>query len=57
MDIRPKIRELIDAIFRNVPSGVGSSGKLCLSRQQLSKVMQQGANWAVKQGYGTERDI
>lgn len=56
-DIKPRIKDLIDAIFRNVPSGVGSSGKLCLSRQQLSQVMQQGANWAVKQGYGTERDI
>ena len=29
-EIRPKIRELVDALYRNVPSGLGSQGKIRL---------------------------
>src|SRR5512136_3261819 len=30
-DVRPKIRELVQALFQNIPSGVGSKGELRLS--------------------------
>ena len=56
-DVQPKVKDLIDAIFVNVPSGVGSEGKVRLSREELSKVMREGANWAVEKGYGWKEDI
>ncbi|MCS7102855.1 MAG: intein-containing RctB family protein [Candidatus Korarchaeum sp.] len=56
-DVRPKLKQLVDAIFENVPSGLGSSGKVRLSPGQLDEVIMMGAKWAVEQGYGWERDL
>ncbi|MEW6070715.1 MAG: RtcB family protein, partial [Candidatus Thermoplasmatota archaeon] len=56
-EVEPKIRELIDRIFVEVPSGVGSRGKLRLSIQELSVVLEQGAKWAVEKGYGWQEDL
>jgi tRNA-splicing ligase RtcB len=56
-EVRPKLKELLDAIFRNVPSGVGETGKIKLSISQLDEVLIDGAKWAVEQGYGVEKDL
>jgi tRNA-splicing ligase RtcB len=55
--IKPKIKDLLDSIFNNVPSGVGEKGKLRLSFSELDEVLSNGASWAVEKGYGTERDV
>jgi hypothetical protein len=51
------VKRLIDAIFENVPSGVGEKGKLRLAGRQIDDVLDGGAEWAVKQGYGREDDL
>ncbi|MHC1574298.1 MAG: RtcB family protein [Candidatus Methanogasteraceae archaeon] len=56
-DIRPKIRKLVDALFRNVPSGVGAKSKLKVSDSELRSVFEDGAGWAVEQGYGVSADL
>ena len=56
-DIRPKLPQLLDAIFKNVPSGLGSKGKIRLSATQLKEVLERGAKWAIENGYGTEKDL
>jgi tRNA-splicing ligase RtcB len=56
-NVQPRVKDLIDAIFVNVPSGVGSEGKVRLSHGDLSRVMREGANWAVEKGYGWKEDI
>ncbi len=56
-EVQPKIKELIDTIFAEVPSGVGSRGKLRLSTGELEDVLLQGAKWAVEKGYGWKEDI
>ncbi|MEM7826560.1 MAG: RtcB family protein, partial [Candidatus Aenigmatarchaeota archaeon] len=55
--IRPKLKELLDSIFHNVPSGVGEVGKIKLSISELDEVLVKGARWAVEKGYGTEKDL
>ncbi len=55
--IRPKLRELLESIFRNVPSGVGEVGKVKLSFSELDEVLVNGAKWAAENGYGTEKDL
>ena len=55
-DVRPKIRELVDAIFRNVPSGVGEGGLVKVSRQELGRVATEGVAWAVEKGYAWPED-
>jgi len=57
-DVTPKLPDLIESIFRNVPAGVGRGGKVRLSNSQLkNEVLGSGAKWAVKNGYGKERDL
>ena len=52
-----KIRDLIDEIFKNVPSGLGSKAKIRLSLKELEDVLKLGANWGVEHGYGWDDDI
>lgn len=52
-----KMRDLVESLFRVVPTGVGSESTLKLSVPELESMMQNGARWAVKNGYGVERDL
>ncbi len=56
-EIKDRIKELVDEIFRNVPSGVGSEGKIRLSNTEMGKVFEEGAEWAVEKGYGWPEDL
>ncbi len=56
-EVRPRIGALVDALYRNIPSGVGSQGKLRLDQRQMESVLRKGAKWAVEQGYGEARDL
>jgi len=49
-EVRPKLRQLVDTLFSNVPSGLGSRGKVRLSPQQLDEVIHMGAKWDVEHG-------
>ncbi|ALU11394.1 tRNA-splicing ligase RtcB [Ignicoccus islandicus DSM 13165] len=55
-DVRPKIKELVYELFRNVPSGLGSTGKVRLSISELDRVLEEGVYWAVERGYGWSED-
>ncbi|MCD6412635.1 MAG: RtcB family protein [Elusimicrobia bacterium] len=55
--IREKLRDLLKVIFRNIPSGVGSRGKLRLTQKEVGDVLEKGSVWAVERGFGTEDDI
>ncbi len=51
------IRKLVETLFRNIPSGIGSKRKdLRLSKAELKKVLVKGVGWAVRQGFGLEED-
>lgn len=57
-EVKPKIREICDVLFENVPSGVGSkSQKLRVSDSELGEVSTRGIEWAVEKGYGRKQDI
>ncbi len=56
-DVRPMIPALVDSLFKNVPSGLGSKGSDRLSDKELEAVMSTGSRWAVENGFGWERDI
>jgi len=55
-DVKPKLRELAEELFRNVPSGLGKSGHIRLSVSELNKVLDEGVMWAVQRGYGWADD-
>lgn len=57
-ELRPQLKQLADLLYRNVPAGVGSMrSDLKLSPQQERQVLEQGARWAVRQGFGSEEDL
>ncbi|WP_087037325.1 intein-containing RctB family protein [Thermococcus litoralis] len=56
-EVRPKIKQLVDTLFKNVPSGLGSKGRIRLHWTQLDDVLADGAKWAVENGYGWKEDL
>ena len=56
-DIRPKLGQLADAIFNNVPCGLGSRRKdFKVSQHDLETLMAQGVPWAIEKGLGWPGD-
>ena len=56
-EIAPQIKDLASALYRNCPSGVGSEGTVRLNPKQLDDVLEQGSEWAVKNGYARRADL
>ncbi|MBI4145582.1 RtcB family protein [Candidatus Woesearchaeota archaeon] len=56
-DVQPKIKQLVDTLFKMVPAGVGGRGFVRMNPSQMKDAMQGGAKWCVEQGYGWESDI
>jgi tRNA-splicing ligase RtcB len=55
-DVRPRLRELVNQVFRDVPCGAGTTGFIKISQKQLDDVLVRGARWMVDNGYGEPCD-
>jgi tRNA-splicing ligase RtcB (3'-phosphate/5'-hydroxy nucleic acid ligase) len=49
--------DLAESLFRNIPAGVGSTGKIVLDEAEMDAMLAGGARWAVAQGYGRPADL
>jgi len=56
-EVLEKQKELVSALFDKIPCGVGSKGKLRLTKEELNEVLLNGVNWAYDKGYATKKDI
>ena len=56
-EVKPRLPELINELFRAVPAGVGSKGVIKASVSQLKDIMRRGAEWCVENGYGWPQDL
>ena len=56
-DVAAKSKELLAAIFEEVPAGVGKGGVTKLNRAVLRDILARGAEWAVENGYGRKEDL
>ena len=56
-DIGERLSNLTTALYQQIPSGVGSKGAVKLSGKDQKKVLEDGAKWAVKAGFGTPQDL
>jgi len=56
-EVRPRLTELVEALFRAVPTGVGAHGFVRVSASTFREVMVHGAGWCVAQGYGWPDDL
>jgi tRNA-splicing ligase RtcB len=55
-EVQDKMRELTAELFKNIPCGVGSKGKLRIEPGKLDAVLTGGCRWCVENGYGVEKD-
>ncbi|MGA3020492.1 MAG: RtcB family protein [Candidatus Micrarchaeales archaeon] len=55
-EIRPKLSKLLDALFKNVPSGVGSRLKSGFTQNDLMKISEEGVEYAIGKGFGWKDD-
>lgn len=55
-EVRPRLRELVNLIFELAPAGVGETGRLHLPISELNKVLDEGVDWAIRNGYGWADD-
>ncbi len=55
-EIKDRMEDLVSALFRDIPTGVGSEGEISLPKKELKKVVKYGVEWAIKKGYMDEGD-
>jgi tRNA-splicing ligase RtcB (3'-phosphate/5'-hydroxy nucleic acid ligase) len=56
-EVKPKIKELVDLLFRLVPTGVGVKGTVRVTQSQFEDVMKLGVKWCAENGYGWDDDV
>ncbi len=56
-EVKRKLPELADSLYKRVPSGVGSKGPITLDNDELNQVLSHGSAWAVMEGYGWDEDL
>jgi tRNA-splicing ligase RtcB (3'-phosphate/5'-hydroxy nucleic acid ligase) len=56
-EVKPHLKTLVDKLYERVPAGVGSTGFVRISKNEFREVVEHGARWCVKNGYGWEEDL
>ena len=56
-EVQPKLKELVDTLFKLVPAGVGAKGFVQVNKSQFKDVMEQGSKWCVENNYGWKEDL
>ncbi len=56
-EVKPRIHKLVNELFVNIPSGLGSEGKIRVTERELDQVLIKGSRWALERGYGEHDDI
>jgi tRNA-splicing ligase RtcB (3'-phosphate/5'-hydroxy nucleic acid ligase) len=51
-----KINELVNELFTVIPSGLGSHGKVKLTKSELDEISVEGVKWSISKGYGSSHD-
>lgn len=56
-EVAPKLSQLLDQCFRDIPAGAGKATAVQLSKTDMEQVLAEGAAWLVEQGNGTPDDL
>src|SRR5437868_1721327 len=56
-EIKPHVRHLVEALFRNVPTGAGRSGKYKFDAKELRRLMGEGVSYVIGRGLGQPSDL
>jgi tRNA-splicing ligase RtcB len=56
-EVLPRIKDLVEVLYNEIPSGVGSKGKIRLGPDEERRLLAKGARWAVENGFGEAADM
>lgn len=56
-EIKPYLRDIVEQLYRDIPTGVGKKSSLKLKQKEIKQVLTKGAAWAVSQGLGQDGDL
>ena len=56
-EVKQHLHTLIDQLFQRIPAGVGCRGTLQISRDDFKNLIEEGASWCLKAGYGLPGDL
>ena len=56
-DVKPRLRDLVHQLFRDVPSGVGQTNRWSVSDSDLNQILEKGPRWAIEHDMGSEADL
>ncbi len=56
-EVQPRLKELVNLLFMEVPTGVGSHGKVRLTKENQARPLVEGSRWAVAEGMGEPEDL
>src|SRR4249919_742906 len=51
-EVKPHIRQLVDTLFRNVPTGAGRSGKYRFDAKEMRRLLGEGSSYVLGRGLG-----
>ncbi len=55
-EVKPRLQDAVDQIFRDVPCGTGGEGHAKLRSADLDRILVEGAQWMVENGFGEGAD-
>lgn len=56
-EVKPKLKDLVYALYNDVPAGVGSKGDIRITGADEKKLLVDGSKWVVEHGYGRQEDL
>jgi tRNA-splicing ligase RtcB len=56
-DVRPRLKQLVAQLLRDVPAGVGRTGKYHFGPREMLALLAQGAPYLLERGLATPRDV
>ena len=56
-DVQERMQDLVGALFRDIPCGVGREGSMRLSSSEENAILEEGAGWVVRKGFGRPEDL
>ncbi|MCG6868517.1 MAG: RtcB family protein [Gammaproteobacteria bacterium] len=56
-DVEPIKTRLVERLYRDIPAGLGATGRISLNDREMDAMLKGGARWAIAQGWGEESDL
>ena len=56
-EIRPYLEPLTNALYAEIPSGMGRGGEVNLSDSEMDAVLTEGARWVIRNHFGVSDDL